>query len=668
MPLSATERSGGALAHRFGAGSALRDYARPAHLWPGAQPALCALFLLAGRAVEHSVPGAALGLYAASYLAGGTGSALAAWHALRERRVDVNVLMLLAAMGAAYLGSWTEGAILLVLFSTSNALEFYVMGRTRRALRSLMALRPAEARVRRDGREMVIPVDALRPGDLVIVGPAERVAADGTVVRGASSVDQSTITGESIPVDVAPGASVFAGTINQRGSLEIRVTRDPEDTTIARIIALVEEAQAAQAPAQRLIDRFGQIYALGVIAAAVLTYALLTRHGAPGGAAFYRAITLLVVASPCAVVLSTPATVLSAITNAARHGVLFKGGAHLERLAGVDTVVFDKTGTLTVGRPVVTEVIPMPSETAASLLATAGALEQRSEHALGDAVVAACRERGLAPSVPDTFEAVTGRGVRGIVAGALVRVGNEAFLRDEGVPIPEPARAELARLRARGTTPILVADAQLRGIIALADTVRPRAAEAVAALRALGIKRLAMLSGDHTKVVDAVAAELRLDDARGDLLPDGKVRAIEAMEETGPVAMVGDGVNDAPALAAASVGIAMGAAGTDAAMETADVVLMGDDLGRLPYAIGLSRQARRVIAQNLAFAFAVVGVLVTIVLLTGLRLAIGVVGHEGSTVVVVLNGLRLLTYIPNPGGRTSAEPGPRRALPGAVAR
>ncbi|HYM71193.1 MAG TPA: heavy metal translocating P-type ATPase [bacterium] len=670
QPRPVTEKPVPGAADRRGRSKEQFDRGPVAYLWPGAQPVLCALLLIGGRIVEHAVPGAALALYVLSYLAGGTGSALVAWSALRERRVDVNVLMLLAAMGAAYLGSWTEGAILLFLFSTSNALEFYVMGRTRRAIRSLMALRPAEALVRRDGRETVMPADTLRIGDIIIVRPAERVAADGTVVRGASSVDQSPITGESIPVDVGPGSLVFAGTINQRGSLEVRVTRDPEDTTIARIIALVEEAQAAQAPAQRLIDQFGQIYALGVIAAATLTYVALTGHGTPGTVAFYRAITLLVVASPCAVVISTPATVLSAIANAARHGVLFKGGAHLERLARVETVVFDKTGTLTVGRPAVTDVIPFFAENAASLLATAAALEQRSEHALGDAIVAACLDRGIAPSLPDTFEAVTGRGVRGTVAGTVVRVGSEAFLTDEGVPIPGTARAVLTRLRDEGKTPILVADARLRGVIALADTVRPQAAATVTALRTLGVKRLIVLSGDHARAVGTVAAELGLDDAQGDLLPADKVRAIEVLEEAGPVTMVGDGVNDAPALAAASVGIAMGAAGTDAAMETADVVLMGDDLTRLPYAIGLSRQARRVIAQNLAFAFTVVGVLVTIVLVTGLRLAIGVVGHEGSTVVVVLNGLRLLGYTPT---RTRSDRAPvdkraHPARPRAVAR
>ncbi len=616
---------------------------RAARLLPGAQPVLCALFLGAGRAIDTAVPHGALMLYVASYLAGGTGSALVAWRALRQRRVDVNVLMLVAATGAAYLGSWTEGAVLLVLFSTSNALEFYVMGRTRGAIRALMTLRPAEALVRRGDGQVLVAAGTLEIGDIVIVRPGERLAADGIVVHGTSSVDQSTITGEAIPVDVAPGSRVFAGTINERGSIEVQVTRGPQDTTLARIIAMVEETQAVKAPAQRLIDRFGQVYALGVIVAAAITYVTLAGSGAATGSALYRAITLLVVASPCAVVISTPATVLSAIANAARHGVLFKGGAHLERLGSVAAVVFDKTGTLTVGRPVVTDVIPVEGN-ANAVLAAAAALEQRSEHALADAVVAVCRVRGIAPRVPDTFEAVTGRGVRGMVGGRTVRVGNEVFFAEEGVPVSDSAHASLAALREAGKTPILVGDTRLRGIIALADAVRPRAGAAIQALRDLGIRRLVALSGDHAQAVRAVAAQLQLDEARGDLLPEHKVRAVEGLEQLGPVAMVGDGVNDAPALAAASVGIAMGAAGTDAAMETADVVLMSDDLTRLAYAIGLSRRARRVIVQNLTFALTVVALLVTLVLGVGLRLALGVVGHEGSTVIVILNGLRLLGY------------------------
>ncbi len=616
-----------------------------ARMLPGAQPLACALLLAAGITLERVAPGLAVPAYVLAYVSGGTGSAAAAWRALRRGRVDVNLLMLLAAAGAAYLGAWSEGTVLLFLFSLSNALEYYVTARTRRAIRSLMALRPPEALVRRDGAQAVVPADTLEVGDLVIVRPAERLPADGVVIHGASSIDQSPITGESMPVDVTVGSQVFAGTINQRGSLEVEVRRSPEDTTLARIIALVEQAQSAQAPVQRVIDRLGQVYALAVILGAGVIYAVLLGSRLPGDLAFYRAITLLVVASPCAVVISTPATILSAIANGARRGVLFKGGASLERLAGIETVVFDKTGTLTAGTPVVTDVVALEGGEP-DLLATAAALEQRSEHALADAVVAACRERGLQPLAPETFEAMIGRGVRGRVRGAMVRVGSETFIKEEGVAVPPACQPRLAQLRGEGKTLLLVAADRLLGIIAVTDTLRPQAVPTVRALRAMGIRRLVMLSGDHTQAAEVIGRQLGLDEVRADLLPDEKAAVVETLARKGTVAMVGDGVNDAPALAAASVGIAMGVAGTDAAMETAGVVLMGDGLSRLPYAIGLSRQARRVVAQNLTFSFAVIVGLIASVFGVGLRLASGVVGHEGSTVVVVLNGLRLLGYRP----------------------
>ncbi|HKX18604.1 MAG TPA: heavy metal translocating P-type ATPase [bacterium] len=618
-----------------------------AQLVPGAQPLVCLCTQLGAWLAGGSASHMGSLLYAAAYVAGGTGSAITAWVALRRGRIDVNVLMLTAAAGAAYLGAWAEGSVLLFLFSLSNAMEFYALGRTRRAIRALMALRPATALVRRDGEVRTVAADSLRVGDIVIVRPAERLPADGTVTSGESSIDQAPITGESMPVEVAPGSGVFAGTINQRGGLEVRVTKDPQDTTLARIIALVEQAQAAQVPAQRLIDRFGQIYAVAIIAGSALAYGVMLSLGVPAGTSLYRAITLLVVASPCAIVISTPAAILSAIANAARRGILFKGGAFLEALARIDTVVFDKTGTLTTGRPVVTDVIALEGD-GRSVLARAAGLEQRSEHALADAVVTACRERGIGSIPAESFESVTGRGVRGRLGGTTVRVGSAAFMRDEGIPVPEQVRAAAGRLHRDGKTLLYVADGRLQGVIAVADVPRPEAAEAVRLLRALGIRRLVMLTGDHPQAAQAVAARLGISDLQAELLPGDKAEAVRALEQSGRVAVVGDGVNDAPALAAADVGIAMGAAGTDAALETADVVLMGDDLARLPYAIGLSRRTRRVVAQNLTLASLVIAGLITLTLVFGLHLALGVVGHEGSTVVVVLNGLRLLAYQPRP--------------------
>jgi Zn2+/Cd2+-exporting ATPase len=616
-----------------------------AQLLPAAQPLVCLGTQLSAWLVGGSASQLGSLLYAAAYVAGGTGSAVTAWAALRRGRIDVNVLMLVAAAGAAMLGAWAEGSVLLFLFSLSNAMEFYALGRTRRAIRALVGLRPAVAMVRRDGETRVVSADDLRIGDIMIVRPAERLAADGVVSQGESSIDQASITGESIPADVAPGSTVFAGTINQRGGLEVRVTKDPEDTTLARIIALVEEAQAAQVPAQRLIDRFGQIYAVVIIVGSALAYGVMVALGIAGGSALYRAITLLVVASPCAIVISTPAAILSAIANGARQGILFKGGAHLEVLAGVDTVAFDKTGTLTMGRPIVTDVVPLGGDED-RLLATAASLEQRSEHALAEAVVAACRERGIRTASAESFESVTGRGVRGRIDGTVVRVGSAAFMREEGVPIPEHVRDTAVRLHREGKTLIYVADGRLAGVIAVADVPRPQAAKVVRSLRGLGIAHVAMLTGDHPQAAEAVARSLGITDVRAELLPEEKAAAVRAMEQAGRVAVVGDGVNDAPALAAADVGIAMGAAGTDAALETADVVLMGDDLARLPYAIGLSRRTRAVVSQNLILASCVIAGLIAVTLGLGLRLALGVVGHEGSTVLVVLNGLRLLAYRP----------------------
>jgi Cd2+/Zn2+-exporting ATPase len=558
-------------------------------------------------------------------------------------RIDVNLLMLLAAAGAAWLGHWNEGGTLLFLFSLSNALEFYALRRTRHAIRALMDLRPAVGRVRRGSAEIEVPVEELETGEIVFIRPAERLPTDGTVTAGHSSVDQSPITGESMPVDVAAGSKVFAGTINQRGALEVRVTHRAEDTTLARIITMVEEAQATQAPSQRLIDRVGQLYAVLVIVAASITYAVLTALQWPHDAALYRAITLLVVASPCALVISTPASVLSAIANGARHGVLFKGGAPLEALADVATVVFDKTGTLTVGRPVVTDVVSFSGDHD-EVLAIAAALEQKSEHALADAVVQAAAARGIALRPVDSFESVTGRGIRGVIAGRLVRAGNEQFIRNERVAISPEAARQAAEMRSAGKAPILVGVDDVIGIVAASDRIRPASQAAVRDLRAIGIRRLVLLTGDHRQVADATARELGLDRAEAELLPQDKASIVRDLRRAGPVAMIGDGVNDAPALVSATVGIAMGAAGTDAAMEVADVVLMGDDLGRLSYAFELSRAAKRVIRQNLAFAAAAILLLIIATLGFGLRLAFGVIGHEGSTVVVVLNGLRLLAF------------------------
>ncbi|MDR7523328.1 MAG: heavy metal translocating P-type ATPase [Armatimonadota bacterium] len=578
--------------------------------------------------------------------------------ALRAGRIDVNLLMLLSAAGAAILGAWDEGAVLLFLFSLSNTLESYAMARTRRAIEALMALRPDRALVRRPEGDVAVEVDRVAVGETIVVRPGERIPLDGRIIAGTSDVDQAPITGESIPLARGPGEDVFAGTINGGGLLEIQVTRPAGESTLVRIIRLVAEAQRQRAPTQRLIERFGQPYALAVItASALLVFALPVFGGWSREAAFYRAMALLVVASPCALAISTPASLLSAIANAARAGVLFKGGAALEALAGVRAVVFDKTGTLTRGVLAVTDVVALDGGDAADVLALAASAEQRSEHHLASAIVAEARRRRQVLRLPDAFQATPGLGIVASLDGTEVVVGRPGLVARTCGGVPPPAREALARYEAEGKTAVLVAAAgRVLGAIAMADAVRPEAAAAVAALRRLGIDHIGIVTGDNDRVAGGVASALGITHVEARLLPEEKVDAIRRLRDAGRrVAMVGDGVNDAPAMATATVGVAMGRAGTDAALETADVVLMHDDLSRLIYALALARRAQAAVVQNLVFASLVIVGLVVAVLVFGLRLAYGVVGHEMSTVIVVANGLRLLGYRPRAATLVGAE-------------
>ncbi|MDR7512205.1 MAG: heavy metal translocating P-type ATPase, partial [Armatimonadota bacterium] len=474
---------------------------------------------------------AAYAAYTLAYACGGYAATRAAWGALRAGRIDVNLLMLLAAAGAAALGAWDEGAVLLFLFSLSNTLEYYAMARTRRAIEALMALRPERALARRAAGEVTVAVEDVAVGETIVVRPGERIPLDGRVTAGVSDVDQAPITGESVPVTRTPGDVVFAGTINGGGLLEIEVTRPAGETTLARIIRMVAEAQSQRAPTQRLIDRVGQPYALGVIAASgALAAGLPLLAGWPLPDALYRAITLLVVASPCALVISTPASLLSAIANAARAGVLFKGGAALEALAGVRTVVFDKTGTLTRGVLVATDVVPTDGGSPQTLLALAAAAELRSEHHLAEGIVAAAQAWGLAVEPPATFQAVPGQGVIAQVAGAEVRVGVPELVTDAGAALPEPARRTLERLEAAGRTAVVVAaSGRVLGVIGLADVVRPEAAEAVAALRRLGVARVGLVTGDNERTAAAVAAALAITHVEARLQPEEKVAAIRRL-------------------------------------------------------------------------------------------------------------------------------------------
>jgi Cd2+/Zn2+-exporting ATPase len=586
-------------------------------------------------------------LYIGAYISGGT---LAGWTALtdlRNRQVNVDLLMVAAAIGAATVNAWGEGAVLLALFSTSNALEHAALARTRNAVESLMDLSPDTAMVLRNGGEVQVPTAQLQLGDRVVVRPGDRVPVDGTVVEGRSEIDQSAITGESLPIRKEAGDKVFAATINQRGALVVEVTKLAHESTLAKIIAFVEEARDRKSDTERFAEAFEGKYTIGVIISATLVFLVPWLFFETNtGDAFYRAMTLLVVASPCALVISTPASTLSALANAARNGVLFKGGNYLEIAGSIDTFAFDKTGTLTTGHQVVTDYVSVSDRvTDDELLAIAAAAERFSEHHVALAIVNAAQMRELAlPNVLD-FEAVAGKGVMAVLTDRQVWIGNDAMATDRNMAMGNAPRL-VAEFRNEGKSAVMVADEQgPLGVIAVADTIRPEAREAVAGLRAAGVKRIVMLTGDNRPVAEAIAAELGIDDVRAELLPEQKVSVIQELVDADPnarVAMIGDGVNDAPALATATLGIAMGTSGTDVALETADVVLMGDDLRKLPFALNLSRRTRRTIVQNLAFSLLVIAVLVTSALTVGIPLPVGVVGHEGSTIIVVLNGLRLL--------------------------
>lgn len=594
-------------------------------------------------------PTLVLALYVVSYAAGGWFGLVASVEALKEKTLNVDLLMILAALGAAVIGQPAEGAMLLFLFSLSNTLQTYAMDRSRKAIEKLLDLRPAQATVRRGSRLVTLPIEQLTLGDVVLVRPGERFPIDGEVIAGSSDVNQATITGESMPVHKQVSDSVFAGTVNGNGSLEIRVSRLAKDTTLARIVKMVEEAQSTKANTQRMLDSFEERYAIFVLAAAVLLifvpWLILGHDFQP---TFYRAMTWLVVASPCALVISTPASILSAIANGARHGVLFKGGVHLEKTATLKVLAFDKTGTLTTGAPALNALYTYSDLSEDEVLRLVASLEARSEHPLARAIVQAAHARTLSLYPSTGFRAIPGQGVEGVVESHTLWIGNERMFEERSVKIPTKIAAMAETLHSEGQTAMYVYSAstqQFLGLLAVSDTLREDAIDMIKALKAAGIERVVMLTGDNPQVAAKIAQRAGVDEFHAGLLPQDKVTVLQSLQRKyGPVAMVGDGVNDAPSLATADIGIAMGGAGTDVAIETADVVLMSDDLHKIPFAIGLARQARRVVWQNLTFALAVIVVLIASAFGAQLPLPLGVVGHEGSTVLVVLNGLRLLRY------------------------
>ena len=607
--------------------------------------AVSGMFLLAGyvTSLMQASPQVYNTLYGVSLVVGGFYAARSGLYSVRALQLDTNFLMVLAAVGAVALGDWLEGAMVLFLFSLGGALETYTVEKTRRSIRGLVDLFPRDALVRRDGHDQVVPIEQIQVDEVVIIKPGERIAVDGNVIAGQSAVDQAAITGESVPVEKAVGDSVFAGSINQRGSLEVRVTRLAQDNTLSRIIHLVEEANAQKAPSQRWSEKFGRIYTPVVVGAAVVLAGLpLVFHSLDFHEWFGRALILLVVSCPCALVISTPVAIVAAIGNAAKSGVLIKGGAYLEEMGRISVMAFDKTGTLTTGRLKVTDVVALDGASEEEIVGIAATIESRSEHPLAQAILDCARERGISLNSVSFFEALPGRGARAVVDGKLYYIGNSRLIQEMGLA-PASSEAMDVLIESGKTLMYVGIEDTLLGVIAAADTVKDTSADSLRRLRASGVSRTIMLTGDNSIAAFAVAKALGIDDVRAELLPDEKVKAIkELVKKYGRVAMIGDGINDAPALAAATVGVAMGGAGSHAVLETADITLMADDLSKLPYSITLSRKTLRIIKQNMGLSVAVVILLVVSTMLGRLSLAGGVVGHEASALIVIANGMRLL--------------------------
>ncbi|PQV62437.1 Cd2+/Zn2+-exporting ATPase [Abditibacterium utsteinense] len=615
-----------------------------------AQSLACGALLLLGFLGERFLRfpfAVALPIYLLAYVAGGYNLARHTIPSLLHGRFNVDFLMLAGAAGAAFLGQWAEGAFLLFLFSLGHSLEHGAMDRARDAIGALGKLTPKVARVRRGAEEIEVAVEEVRIGDVAIIRPGDRVAVEGTISKGASWLDQSPITGESVPVEKAVGDAVFAGSINGDGALEVEVTKLAQDTTLSRVLEMVEEAQSQKSPTQTFAENFERRFVPAVLIVVVLAAIVPPLAGwLSWPAAFLRAISTLVAASPCALALATPAAVLAGIAQAARNGVLIKGGVHLENLGALKAIALDKTGTLTRGKPELTDIVPAPGVSARELLQLAASVETRSNHPLALAVVRRAQAEKIALLDAGDLKNVPGRGVQSEVQGQIVRIGNAQMFEEAQITLSNELQTTLQTLSDSGKPTMIVGrNEQILGVLALADELRKETPQALQQLREMGIETLVMLTGDNERVAKTIAQTAGVTEFRADLLPEHKVATLkELMNKHGAVAMVGDGVNDAPALAHATVGIAMGAGGTDVALETADVALMGDDIGKLPFAVALSRESRSIIRQNLWIALGVIAILVPSTLFGFARLGVAVIFHEGSTLVVVANALRLLRF------------------------
>jgi Cd2+/Zn2+-exporting ATPase len=603
-------------------------------------------------------------LYLLSMAVGGWPIGLAALTALRRRTLDMNVLMALAAIGAVGIGDYAEGAWVLVLFAVGTTLESFALERSRRSVEVLMELAPDEANVLVDGIERTVPVAAVVPGTLLLVRPGERVPLDGVIVEGVSSLDESALTGESVPVDKEAGDDVFAGTLNAFGALTVRATAGAGDTALARIAELVAAAQGSRAPSERFIDRFARIYTPLVFLAALLLAVVPPLLGGELDNWLYRSLALLIIACPCALVISVPVAVVSAVGGAARRGVLIKGGEALEALGRVRTVAIDKTGTLTRGTPQLASIVTLGAGDQDGALSLVAAVERGSEHPLGQALVRAAADRGIRVPAAEAFRAVPGRGAQATVEGREIWAGGPRLAAERAGDLP----ADVVAAEERGETPVVLGEgSRVLAVLGLADQPRAEAADAVRALRGrAGVRRVVMLTGDSERVARAIAGRTGIEEWRAGLLPEDKLDAVRDLQGDGRVAMVGDGVNDAPALAAADVGVAMGAAGSDAALESADVALMGDELERLPEALSHSRRTLRVIHQNVAVSLAVKAVFVVLAPFGLVTLVMAVVADMGMSLLVTLNALRLLRMngrAPEPAARGAVRPEAAPAAP-----
>lgn len=589
-----------------------------------------------------------ISLYVAATVLGGWETFKKGFPSLLRLDFNMNTLMTVAVSGALAIGYWGEAAVVAFLFGVSEALESYTMERARRSIRSLIEIAPKQATIRRNGEERVLPMEEIRVGDIMIVRPGEKIAMDGKVVKGRTTVNEAAITGESIPVDKEPGDEVFAGSLNEFGSIEVEVTKLVEDTTLSKIITMVEEAQEKRAPSQAFVDRFAKVYTPAVMVLAVgIALVPPLAFGAPWQPWIYNALALLIVACPCALVVSTPVAIVSAIGNAARNGVLIKGGIHLENAGALRAIAFDKTGTLTRGKPAVTDVVPLKGQSEVEVLALASGIEKLSEHPLAEAIVRAAKDRNLTPAEAEDFEAITGKGARARVEGTLYWIGNRRLFEEQGIELTA-VENRIRELQQEGKTAMLLGNKEeVIAILAVADQVRETSREAIRRLKQAGIEKTIMLTGDNRATAQAIAKEVGVDEVRAELLPQDKVEAIKELRKNyDRIGMVGDGVNDAPALATATTGIAMGGAGTDTALETADIALMADDLSKLPFTVRLSRAALRVIKQNITLSLVIKTVATILVFPGWLTLWLAILADMGATLLVTANGMRLLRIKP----------------------